>query len=117
MATRPDIFGNVTNPTLKGKYGDFTTGIPFFISNIIRLLTIAAGLWALVNFILAGLKFISSKGDPKATEEAWSNIYNSVIGLVVIAVAFALTSIISWLLFGKADFILNPEITGPGSPP
>lgn len=108
-----DSFGTVNSP-LGGEYADFQTGITKFISVVVNLITIIAGLYALINFLLAGLQFISSQGDSKATAEAWNKIYNSVIGLVVIAVAFALTALISYLLFGNAGYILNPEITGPG---
>jgi len=107
-----DPFGNVQSP-LKNPYATFETGITAFISMIVSLLTIIAGLYALINFLLAGLQFISSNGDTKATQEAWNKIYNSVLGLVIIAVAFALTALISYLLFGNAGYILSPQITGP----
>lgn len=115
--TSTDIVGKIKPPSFfdpsSGGYGGYQTGITAFISNIIRLLTIVAGLWMLINFILAGLKFISSQGDEKAVASAWSKIYNSIIGMVVIVTAYALVALLSYLFFGDAGFILNPKITGP----
>ena len=109
-----DVVGKVKPPFFFiGKYATYQTGITAFISNIIRLLTIVAGLWMLINFILAGLQFISSQGDEKAVAAAWNKIYNSIIGLVVIAVAFGLISLISFLLTGNAGTFLNITIYGP----
>lgn len=110
-----DVVGKVKPPFFFiGKYATYQTGITAFISNIIRLLTIVAGLWMLINFILAGLQFISSQGDEKAVAAAWNKIYNSIIGMVVIVVAYALVALLSYLLFGDPGFILKPTISGPG---
>lgn len=119
MATNDNIIGNVGLPSfLKGGYGNVQAtggqgGLPLFISNIVKLLTVVAGLWVLVNFILAGLQFISSQGDEKAVASAWNKIYNSIIGLVIIAVAFGLISLISLILTGYAGTFLNITIYGP----
>ena len=113
-----DLFGTVSPPPFlaQTKYGDYTTGVTLFISNIIKLLTIVAGIWALINFVIAGLGFISASGDQKIIENSWKQIYMSLVGLVVIVLAYALTALISFLLFGDASVILNPKIYGPGIP-
>ena len=107
-----DVIGTVTSP-LSGKYASIT-GFGDFLSNLIKVAFIAGGLYALVNFLLAGFQFLSSQGDEKKVADAWTKIYNSLIGLVVMAAAFVIISLISWIIFGKADWILNPVITGPG---
>jgi len=38
----------------------------------------------------------------------------SLIGLVVMVAAAAVTGVVSYLLFGSATAILSPSITGPG---
>lgn len=110
----PDLIGEVKPPSFIDKYGPFQTGIPLFISNIIRLLTIVAGLWMLINFILAGLQFISAQGKEEQIKNAWDKIFNSMIGLIVIVTAYALTALLSYLLFGDPSFILRPVLTGVG---
>jgi len=112
MATATDVIGTVTTP-LPGKYSSVAGGFGLFLTNVIKLVFIAGGLFALINFLLAGWQFINAGGDEKKITDAWNKITNSLIGLVVMAVSFIIISIISWLIFGKADWILNPEITGP----
>jgi len=112
-----DIIGTVTPPGIFGsgsKYSFEGGGVAFFISNIVRLLTIIAGIWMLINFILAGLAFISSQGNEEQVKNAWNKIFNSIIGMMVIVIAYALTALLSYLLFGDPSFILNPKISGPG---
>ncbi len=112
MAVDPSqVIGSVKSP-LQGKYAS-VTGLGFFLSNLIKVAFIAGGLFALINFLLAGFQFLSSQGDEKKVQDAWNKIYNSLIGLVVMAAAFIIISIISWLIFGRADWILNPQISGP----
>jgi hypothetical protein len=115
MATATDIIGTVTSP-LTGNYASVGTkdgGLGLFLTNVINLIFIAGGLFALINFLLAGWQFINAGADEKKITDAWSKITNSLIGLVVMAVSFIIISIISYLIFGKANWILNPEITGP----
>lgn len=109
-----DFFGSVTPPEFF-KYGSYETGLTAFISNIIKFLTIVAGLWALINFVMAGLQYISSQGDPKAVEQAWGKIWMSLIGLIIIATAYGLIALLSYLLFGDVGLILRPRIYGPGT--
>lgn len=101
---------------LKG-YGsvESSTGISAFISNIITIIFVAAGLFAFFNLVIAGFSYITSAGDAKKIEAATYSINMSLIGLVVMVAAAAVTGIVSYLLFGSATAILSPSITGPGS--
>jgi hypothetical protein len=40
----------------------------------------------------------------------------SIIGLIIIVLAYTLGAIISKVLFGSSDFLFNPQIYGPGTP-
>lgn len=112
MATSP--FGTVNNP-MNSQYGDVNTGLPSFISNIITIIFVAAGLYAFFNLMIAGFTYISSSGDAKKLEGALSSINMSLIGLLIMVAAAAVTGIVSFVLFGDATAILNPTIKGPGS--
>lgn len=109
------FFGAVSPPPGVADYNAGTPGgigiIPF-ISNIIKLITIIAGIWSLFNLIMAGFTYITSANDAKGIETAWQSIYMSILGLVIIVASFTITAIFSYLLFGRADYILNPEIVG-----
>jgi len=88
-------------------------GLVFFISNILKLLTVVAGLFSLVNFTLAGFKFIGAQGDSGAMAKVQTKITQSIFGLILIVVAYTATGLVGLMLFGKADFFLNPQIPGP----
>lgn len=114
-------FGSITNPLTKistNNYGDVNTaggGLVGFISNIVKTVTVFAGIFSMFNFIVAGLDYITSQGDPKGTEAARNKIKQSVIGLVIIVGTLSLTAIASQILFGNFNAILNPTIYGKGS--
>ena len=65
--------------------------------------------------MIAGFSYVTSAGDTKKIEAATAQINMSLIGLVVMVAAAAVTGIVSYLLFGSATAILSPKITGPGS--
>ena len=111
-------FGTITNPLQEinsNGYGDLRSGgMLDFISNVIKFITIAAGLFAFINLIIAGFTYISAGSDSKKTGEAWSRIYMSLIGLVIIVSSYALAAILGMILFKDANAILRPQIYGPG---
>ncbi len=91
-------------------------GLIVFISNLIKLVTVIAGLFGLFNIISAGYSYLSSGGNAKATEEAMNKLTYSLIGLMIIVGSFTITALISLLLFGDATYILNPDIPTPTGP-
>jgi hypothetical protein len=114
-----DIFGRLSPPPGVAEYnqaagGANAIGIIVFFSALIRVATIIAGVWILFNFILAGYDYVTSNGDTGAHKRVVDRITMSVIGLVIIVLAYTITAVLSALLFGDAGFILNPQICGPG---
>lgn len=106
-----EIVGTVTNPL---KYeGVEKGGLILFFTNILRLVFVAAGIFALINLIVAGFQFMTAAGDTKAITAAWSRIWQSLIGLVIIVGSFALAALFGYLIFGDPGFILNPQVFGP----
>jgi hypothetical protein len=112
-----NIFGQITNP-LSGTYGDYagsngSGGIIGLLSNILRLVFVVAGIYALFNFIIAGYQYMTAGGDAKALSSAWNRIWQTLLGLVIIVASFALAALFGQLIFGDAGYILNPSIYGP----
>lgn len=108
----------IINPLTKvgsNGYTDVNTGLPAFITNIVTIIFIVGGLWTFFNFMIAGFSYISAAGDQKKIEAAQQSITTSLIGLVIMVAAAAITGIISFVLFGDAGTILTPKIVGPGS--
>lgn len=120
MIILPSLFGPIKNPfeTLgvnkyaQGVGGNF--GLIAFLTNILRLIFVLAGLYAFLNVVLAGIGFISAGGDPKNINNAWSKIWQSFLGLLIIVSSFVLAAIFGQLLLGSWDAILNPKLYGPG---
>ena len=105
------IVGTVQNP-LTGSYGTLG-GVGLFITNIVRLLFVVAGIYALFNFLIAGFSYINAGGDSKKLSQAWSRIWQSLMGLVIMVASFALISLFGYLFFGPGYNILSPQIYGP----
>lgn len=107
------LFGQVAPPPGVAQYAS----IGAFITVIIRLITIVAGVWSLFNLIFAGFKYITAAGDVKSIDTAWQSIYMSMIGLIIIVSAFAIAAIVGGLFFGDATFIISPNLVPAGSVP
>lgn len=118
------IFGDVTPPPGVNKFNDLAKvggivdpsgnglGLILFVSNMIKVVVIIAGLFGVINIISAGFTFLGSAGSPKAIEEANQKLLYSLLGLMVIVGSFAIAAIVSVILFGDPGFILNPTIPG-----
>jgi len=110
-----DIFGPIEPPEAIKKFsptGD-PSGLIILFNNLLRLLIVGGGIYALINFIIAGYLFMSAGNDPKKIDYAWAKIWQTMVGLLIIAVSFVLAMLISKILFGDARAILEPKIYGP----
>lgn len=114
MSSVTDIVGTVDNPLPPAYQGIASGGLILFLTNILRLVFVVAGLFAFINLILAGFQFMSAGGDSKQVEKAWGKIWQSLLGLILVVGSFALAALFGYLLFGRADYILSPQIFGPG---
>lgn len=106
-------FGKIDTPAGLEKYaGGPDRALGQLLNTVLQTLIVAAGIYALINFILAGYAFMSAGEDSKKVAGAWAKIYQTAIGLAFAAGAFVLAAIFGQLIFGRADFILNPTIPG-----
>ncbi len=108
-----NIVGTVTNPLPSAYQGVTSGGLILFFTNILRIVFVAAGIFAFLNLIIAGFQYMSAGGDAKAIAAAWGRIWQSLLGLVLVVGSFALAALLGYLLFGDAGFILSPKIYGP----
>lgn len=111
MPESTPLFGTIA-PPITGYPAD-VSGLTVFFTNILRLAFLIAGIWAFLNFILAGYSFLSASGDPKKITAAWEKIWLSVVGLIIIVGSFVLAAIVGFLVFGDPLYILRPQIYGP----
>jgi hypothetical protein len=113
------IFGNINSPlntlspgTYTGSYGE---GLVLLLNNLVKFAVVLAGLYAFWNLISAGYMFISAGGEPKNISKAWAKIWQSILGLLIVAGSFLLAIIIGWLIYGpqNAFILVNPTIYTP----
>lgn len=112
-----DIFGSIEAPAGVEAFNAATgtpdgIGLIIFVSNLIQLVTIVAGIWVMFNFILAGWQFITAE-DKNVFSKVQQKLTQSVIGLVIIVASYLIAGLIGLLLFGDASYIINPQIQGP----
>lgn len=109
--TKDSIVGPINTPP--GAINWSITGIVPFLNNIIKFILVIGGIYVLFNIVFAGFQFINAGGDPKNVEKAWNKIWQSLIGLLIMAGSFVLAAIFGYLIFGDATAILNPKIYTP----
>lgn len=104
--------GSVGNPLPSNPYFSTTNGggLFLFISNVFKLIGTIAGIYMIFQLITAGYAYMTSNGDPKAASAAWTQIWQSILGMVIIASAFVLASVIGRF---TGINILSPTIYGP----
>lgn len=109
-------FGSIINPwqTLNPSYPDSGGGgLIVLLNNILKTATVVGGIYAFINIILAGYEFMSASGNSEKITAATAKIWQSLIGLLVIAGSYILAGIVGWLIFGNFTAITNPVIYGP----
>ena len=96
------------DPTAAARYD-----LDVVFSTVIDWTAIIAGMVVLIYLIIAGVKYITSAGDPGKTEEAQKQIISAIIGLAIVVLAYALTRVVGNLL-GIGEFTLTglTPITG-----
>lgn len=115
LGTAPaaNLFGKLTPPPGVAGFAAGPAGLVSFVSVILKLLVVVAGIYAVVQIIFAGYMFMSAGGDPKAFAAAWGRVWQSLVGLVVVASSFLIAAVVGQILFGDAGAILNPKLYLP----
>lgn len=114
-------FGSIDNPftTLGGPAGltgsTNGTGLIVLLGTFVKFAMVLAGVYTFWNLISAGFMFISAGGEPKNISKAWAKIWQSVVGLLVVAASFLLAVIIGFLIYGpdNAFILIRPRIFQP----
>lgn len=86
------------------------TGVITLMNSVLKLAFIVGGIWALLNFIIAGYGFMSAGGESKEITKAWDRIWQSFMGLLFIVGSFLLAAIAGIILFKDPTAILQPTL-------
>ena len=68
------------------------------INSILSIVMVVALLLVLLYLILGGIEWITSGGDKGKTESARNKITAAVIGIIILAAAYALVTLVAWVL-------------------
>jgi len=108
------VFGPIDAPAgvaeLNAEAGEDGIGILIFISNLIKVVSIVAGIWVMFNFVSAGFTYITAAGDSGAYSKIGASLSFSVTGLLLIVASYTIAGIIGLIVFGDASYIISPEI-------
>ncbi len=116
------IFGDILNPYRPAginvpTYSGSTQGqgLIIILTNLVRLAMVLAGIYTLINIILAGYGFLSAGGDPKAIQKSQERIWRSVLGLVIVVGSIVLASVIGYILYGSSgwNLLISPRLYSP----
>lgn len=119
--SRPVVGGVQPPPAIVGWRfaggGYSEIGIINFLSMLVRLVTILGGIITMLNFVWAGLIYVTSAGSSDASSKVKDKLTYSIIGLVIIVSAYTGAGLIGLIFFGDASFILSPKLEGALAPP
>ena len=73
-------------------------GFGVLASDVLLILTSTAGALSLMFVVIAGIKFVTSGGDPKKLASASSTLTYAIIGLAVTILAFVILRIVQFFL-------------------
>lgn len=102
------IFGNITAPTKYQEFTDKGSGFTNFLSNLIALIMVIAGIAVMVNFIAAGYQYLTAEGNAQKLTAAGSKMLNSLIGIIIIAAGYLISAVIGQVFFKDANFLTVP---------
>lgn len=93
-----DIFGKIAPPsplaTLMGKDTTGTLAISKFLTSLIRLIYSLAGIALVLMLVWGAFDWLISGGEKEKIANAQKKLINAVIGIVLLAIAFAVMRVI-----------------------
>ncbi len=105
------VFGSI-KPPVDNQYFQATggQGLFLFLTKIFKFLGVLAGIYMAFQIVSAGYMYLSANGDSKLTAIAWTKIWQSILGLVIVASAFVIVALVERFTGLQ---IRNFQICGP----
>jgi len=117
IAAQEDLFGGsgIADPGATF-FGDSSgsdnagvvNNVSIFVSRVIGSLTVLAGLFFIVYFVIGAFRWVASGGDSGAIQKARDQMLQSAIGLVIVVAAYSVISLLGSVI--GLD-ILDPATT------
>lgn len=97
-ATASDGGGTAGKPGAITKPQGYSTDIGVFIGWVLTVVMVIAILLVLLYLVLGGIEWITSGGEKGKTEAARNKITAAVIGIIILASAYALASFVAYIM-------------------
>jgi len=94
-----------------GSYFGYTC-IGNFISNMVSLGIVIAGLAVLLYLVWGGIEWITAGGDKNKTETAQKRLTNAIVGLAIVAASWALWKIVLYFFGVNLDALCTQNPLG-----
>lgn len=110
-------FGPFNYQAVAVNTGPFTAIIKI-VSTVIGFMTIAAGIFFMIQFLLSGFGWMTASGDKARLVKAQDRMIQSIMGLVIIVAAYSIVAVLSTvlgldLLLTKPDVLIRQlQLTG-----
>lgn len=103
-------FGKIGENIAKGAAGGEAglKAVTGAVSSVIGVMTVAAAIWFIFQFMTGGFYWITSAGDKTKLNEARDRIQNAFIGLIVVVAGWAVLALAGQFL-GYDIVIQNPN--------
>ncbi len=104
-------FGTITKELASGEAGGVTglQKVSNIISGIIGILTVAAGIWFMIQFLIGSFYWITSGGDKGKLQEAKNRITHAFIGLIIVIAGWSIIALMG--KFFNFDILLSEPRT------
>ena len=101
VAWADNPIGTVSNPITGSGAVSNKDQAAGFVNKGINFMTAMAAAWLLITIIWNGFTIIKSDKSAEAFSQAMKNIMFSILGMLVVGMAYVLTVMISTAIFGK----------------
>jgi hypothetical protein len=121
MAAGTQLGGTIGGSAL-GPFGDFAsrvgegaaggvkalTALTTILSSVIGIMTVVAGIWFLINFVIGGINWISAGSDKNTLQSAQQRIQNAFVGLLIVVIGWTVLALAGQFL-GYDILMRNPQ--------
>ncbi|KKU83622.1 hypothetical protein A2973_02700 [Candidatus Gottesmanbacteria bacterium RIFCSPLOWO2_01_FULL_49_10] len=95
-------FGNIALDPKAGLVGVTST-----VSSIVGVMTVAAGIWFIFQFLVGGFHWITSGGDKAKLHDARERITNAFVGLIIVVGGWSILALVGQF-FGYDILVSDP---------
>jgi TRAP-type C4-dicarboxylate transport system permease small subunit len=89
-----EIEDSLSSTASKAGMGGFTTSVPTLVSSIVSTALVFIGIFFMVLILWSGYEWMTAGGNPEKVTHAKERITNSLIGIIIVVSAYAISSFV-----------------------